>query len=321
MPTCIVLFCFLTMLVVNTARAQTPTDDIMMPSGQVCAAVMYSHATFDQYWQGTTLLSNGNMGTLTTQTISPMAAIGIFSWLNAYVGINYVSAQPSAGTLAGDYGWQDAGVWLKYEPLNRAFGPGTIHGLATLGFTGPVGNYVPEYPYSIGLGCTNTSAGGILEYEHESGIYLRGEGAYNERGITTISEDYYYTTQQYYSNQVVIPEAVNYAVTAGYRIPSGEWYAEGFYQGLHTNGGFDIRPWETPFPSNQMNFTLLGADGHYYPTYLKGIGTLGIVLEGSYVLTGRNVGQTANLAAGVTYQFGVWGNGSNTIRDSQILFK
>ncbi len=306
------LFCLtitVVMMLLNTdAHAQTPTDDIMMPSGQVCAAVMYSHASWDQYWQGTTKLTNGNVGTLTTQSVSPMAAIGIFNWLNAYVGINYISAQPSAGTLAGTYGWQDAGIWLKYEPLNRSFGPGSIHGEAVFGFTGPVGNYAPEYPYSLGLGCTNTSLGGILEYEHESGAYVRGEAAYNERGTTTISEDYYYTTQQYYSNQVAIPEAVNYTATAGYRIPSGEWYAEGFFSGQHTNGGFDIRQWQAPFPSNQMDFTLVGADAHYYPPMLKGFGTLGIIVEGSYVLTGRNVGQTTNLAAGLTYQFNVWGH-------------
>ncbi|HZV13487.1 MAG TPA: transporter [Candidatus Kapabacteria bacterium] len=301
----IAICCFVVAFAATTMYAQTPTDAFMMPPGQICLAALYSNSSWSQYWQGTQKLTNGNVGTLTTQTITPMFALGVIDNVNVLAGINYISSQPSSGTLIGTAGWQDAGVWVKYEPLNRTFGPGTIHGLATFGFSAPVGNYVPEYPYSIGLGCTNTSLTGILEYDHESGVYVRGYAGYNERGITTISEDYYFTTQQYYSNQVIIPEALNYAFTAGYRPANGQWFAEAFYNGQHTNGGFDIRPWQAPFPSNQMNYSLIGADGHYFPPVLKG---LGVLAEVSDVIDGRNVGQSFTVTGGLTYQFGIWGN-------------
>jgi hypothetical protein len=301
----IAIFIFIGAFGANALFAQTPTDAFMMPPGQICLAATYSNTSWSNYWQGTQKLTNDNVGTLTTQTITPMFALGIIDNVNVLAGINYISSQPSAGTMAGTAGWQDGALWIKYEPLSRTLGPGTIHGIATFGFSFPVGNYVPEYPYSIGLGCTNTSLSGLLEYDHESGVYLRGQAQYNERGTTTISEDSYYTTQMYYSDQVVIPEALNYEITAGYRPSNGIWYAEAFYSGQHTNGGFDIRPWQAPFPSNQMNYSLIGGDARYFFSMVKG---LGVMAEVSDVLAGRNVGESFTVSGGVTYQFGIWGN-------------
>lgn len=39
----------------SQVQAQTPTDELMMPSKKACAFVGYEFGSFDQYWEGSTL--------------------------------------------------------------------------------------------------------------------------------------------------------------------------------------------------------------------------------------------------------------------------
>lgn len=304
---CMMLLAFVSAQV-QQGKAQTPTDAIMMDKGQICFDLSYFHDSWDEYWEGTKKRENGNIGTLTRHTIAPMFNLGLTSRINFMGGVAYVITRPSAGQIEGTEGFQNLNLAVKVDALELELGPGMLQILATAGFTTPISNYVPDYAYAIGLGCTEGSLRPIIQYKLNNGFYARLQGAYNLRGNCTLPRDYYYTTQAYFSNEVDMPDAIDYSATLGYSTADEAFRAEIFYGGFNTLGGFDIRIQDMGFPSNEMDYTNLGAVIHYYPSIVKG---LGVHVSGSYVLTGRNVGQTTSIGGGVTYYFSLWNKQSH----------
>ena len=57
----------LTFLTATTFRvmAQTPSDAVMMKSGEICFGLNYGNSAWSEYWEGDSLRENGNIGTLT----------------------------------------------------------------------------------------------------------------------------------------------------------------------------------------------------------------------------------------------------------------
>ena len=100
-----------------------------------------------------------------------------------------------------------------------------------------------------------------------------------------------------------MPDAIDYSATLGYQNSDASFRAELFYGGFNTLGGFDIRIQDMGFPSNEMDYTEAGAFVQYYLPFVKG---LGVHASGSYVLTGRNVGQSMTFGGGVSYYFSLW---------------
>ena len=74
-------------------QAQMPTDAIMMAKGQLCVAATYTNDTWDEYWEGTLKRTNGNIGTLTRQTVSPMFALGLNERVNVMAALPWVSTK------------------------------------------------------------------------------------------------------------------------------------------------------------------------------------------------------------------------------------
>lgn len=281
--------------------AQTPTDAIMMGDGQICIAAIYSNETWDEYWEGTLLRENGNIGTFKRQSIMPMVALGLGDRVNVIAVVPYVFTKSSGGYIKGVSGFQDFGLWLKAKAIDLHTEPGdfTVH--ATGGFTIPVSDYLEDYaPYSIGMGCADLSLRGILQYKLHKGPFLRGQAGYHVRGNAKIERDYYYTTHGIYSDVVDMPNAMTYAVTLGSWFFNNALRVEVLYDGMNTFGGFDIRRQDAGFPSNKMNFSRFGGG---FQVYNDGFGFLGSIQQ---VLTGRNVGKSLMYSAGLTYQFGLW---------------
>src|SRR5678815_1124137 len=78
---------------VHHASAQTPTDGIMMSKGEICFGANYVNESWDEYWEGTLLRENGNIGTLTRTTILPMVALGLTDKLNLLVQAPWVQTE------------------------------------------------------------------------------------------------------------------------------------------------------------------------------------------------------------------------------------
>lgn len=288
----------------SNVMAQTPTDAIMMQKGELCIAAIYSHESWDEYWEGTLKRKNGNIGTLTRQSYMGMFSLGITDRINILGALPWVKTEASAGQVKGAKGIQDWGVWAKARAFDLKLGKGSLGFYPVLGLSGPASNYLPDYaPFSIGLGCVDASLRGILIYELDKGVYARVHGAYHLRSNCKIERDYYYTTHGVYSDEVDMPNATSYGATLGALVFKKSLKLEATYDGLKSLGGFDIRRQDAGFPSNKMIFTRFGGSAQYYFPFLKG---LSVLASASQVLTGRNVGQSTVLSGGITYQFGVW---------------
>ncbi len=68
---------------VNTVIAQkTPSDEVMMKGGGICLGASYNNNSWSQYWEGDSLRENGNIGTLTTHSVSGGLQLGIIDRIN-----------------------------------------------------------------------------------------------------------------------------------------------------------------------------------------------------------------------------------------------
>jgi hypothetical protein len=299
-------FCaaFIFLLSVHFCKGQTPTDAILMNKGQICVAVIYAHESWDEYWEGTLLRTNGNIGTLTRQTIMPMATLGLWDRINIIAAVPWMKTDASAGYIKGVSGFQDWGFWIKGKALDIDAGPGHFTTHLTAGLSGPLSDYLADYgPYSLGLGCLDFSLNGVLQYRLEKGLYLRGNAGYHLRGNSSIERDYYYTTHGVYADEVDMPDAITWAATLGSWFFNHTLKVEASYNGLNSLDGFDIRRQDAGFPSNKMIYTGIGGGVQYYVPGIKGFGFLASFNQ---TLTGRNVGKSTMYSAGLTYFFPVW---------------
>jgi hypothetical protein len=286
---------------IQRAQAQTPTDGIMMNKGEICFGAVYNHESWDEYWEGTLLRENGNIGTFTRQTVLPMFALGITDKINIIAQAPWVATDASQGQLKGVSGFSDFSVFLKAQAFHLTLGPGKLAFNPTVGFTMPMSNYLEDYaPFSLGLGCPDLTLRANLQYKLNMGLYLRGTAAYDLRGNAKIERDYYYTTHSVYSDKVDVPNAVNYTATLGAWLLKNSLNIDVTYDGQTTDGGFDIRKQDAGFPSNKMNFTRIGGFAHYYFNFIPG---LGVLAGANQILTGRNVGKAMAFYGGITYQF------------------
>lgn len=283
---------------------QTPNDAIMMEGRQACLLLDYNHGSFDQYWEGPLLRENQTIATVSRNTVMPMVAVGILDKLNFYIGAPYIkteSSEPNGGKFAGASGFQDLLVALKYQILNKETDKGTFSALATVGFSTPVTNYLPDYmPYSLGLGAPELSYRAIAQYRWNSGLYLRGAAAYLWRGYSEAEREYYYNNGSYYTTWMDVPNAITMEGIVGFWMLDNSLQLELNYLGSKSTSGDDIRAYNAAQPTNDIDMDRAGVLAHYYFSKIKG---LGVVAYHHRVINGRNAAKINTTGVGVTYFF------------------
>jgi hypothetical protein len=288
------LGCFLACTQLVTA--QTDADAIMIPKNYLCPAAMFSNNSWNNYWEGTFKRNNLNIGTLTTNTYTAALVYGLTSNINLLAAGNYVTTHASAGTLEGLKGLQDFTFTVKWRALRLNVGGGKLSLFAIASGSIPLSNYQADFePVAIGLHSKTASFRAMADY-YDNHFFATLSGQYIRRSDLTIDRTAYYTTQLYYTNQVYLPDASNFQFRTGYR--SGHLIAEAILTDNITNGGFDIRKNDMPFPGNRMNSSLAGANFKYS---VSSRGGLEISAGADRVLDGRNVGQSTVLHAGLDY--------------------
>ena len=279
------------------ARAQTLDDAVFMDRRFLCAGLMYTRDQWSKYWEGSLKRDNGNIGTLTTQSAMYMATYGLTKRLNVIATLPYLWTRASQGVLQGQSGSQDITVGLKYRafstPLTTA---GTLQGIVSIGAMIPTSKYTPDfYPMSIGSSSKRATGRAMLSFRGNNGVFVNGSMAYTRRGNVTLDRVSYYTNGELFlTNQVQMPDVTESAVTLGY-------YGHGLYAPIslvqqRTLGGGDIRRQDMPFVSNRMDFTRVDAMARYAVPRVRGVQAM---VGGSHVLTGRNVGQSTSITAGL----------------------
>src|SRR5438445_21043 len=225
-----------------SARAQTIDDGLLMPSGVLGTGSFYAHESWSQYWEGTLKRDNGNIGTLTTQSVTWVAGYGVTDRLSVMALLPYVWTRASQGTLQGMHGVQDFTLAAKYRLLSTPFTErGTLHAMVVGAAGIPASNYVPDFlPLSIGLASRRFSGRFTLNFQAYAGWFVTGSAAYTWRTKVTLDRPAYYTNGQLYlSNQVAMPNVVDYTVTAGYE--HGRLCIPISLSQQRTEGGGDIR--------------------------------------------------------------------------------
>ena len=148
---------------------------------------------------------------------------------------------------------------------------------------------------SIGLRSKTLLLRAMADYQVGK-FFVTGSGSYMFRDNVTLERDAYYTTEMHLTNEVEMPNANLISLRTGYR--SKELWAEAVISKFTTLGGFDITRNNMPFVSNRMNATTIGSRIKYEP---RSFSRLSFVVNGDYVLTGRNVGQSTSVAGSIFY--------------------
>lgn len=288
----------------TTVIGQTFSDAVMMKKKQICFALMYDQGSWDEYWEGTNLISNANIGTFTRSTYMFMVAYGIADKLNVLVSAPYVSTKSDGGQLAGVKGLQDVNVALKYEIIKKDFGKHRVSALAVAQFGTPMSNYLSDYmPYSLGLGTQELTGRIIGQYEFNKMVYVRATAAYVWRGQTEVERPYYYNNGSYYTTYMDVPTAVNYQAVVGGWALKHNLRLEASYSTLNCLDGDDIRTWNMPQPTNKMEVTQAGLFAQYYLQSIEPLKGFSLMASYNQVLDGRNMGKATGFGGGITYQF------------------
>jgi hypothetical protein len=291
--------CLLLLVLHPSLHAQTIDDGIMLARRTLCAGAVYSHDSWDHYWEGTNERVNGNIGTVTTQTFTMAANYGLTSRLNLIVNVPYVWTNASEGVLHGQAGFQDLLLAAKFKFISipvKKFGD--IRAMAVLSGTIPMTNYTPDLqPLSLGNNSKTLTGRMTLNYLGKRGVYLNGNAAYTFRANVTLDRPYYYTNGQlYFSNEVAMPNLFNYGVSVGYR--KNDISLLGDFSVQQARGGGDIRPQDMPFVSNRTNYSKAGVTIKAPIPKVKR-------LQGWFIYSntfeGRNVGQSNTFTTALMY--------------------
>jgi hypothetical protein len=292
------------LLLMGALHAQTPSDAIMMKQRESCIALMYDHGSWDHYWEGDYLRTNGNVGTVTRRMIMPMIAIGLHDKLNLIVSgahIKTESKEGNGGYMNGASGFQDFGVSLKALVVEKEIGTHRLRFLTNIGYSTPMTNYLSDYlPYSLGFGADEFSLRGIGQFKMFNGLYAQIAVAHLWRGQTEIERDYYYNNGSYYTNKMDVPNAWNLNGAIGMWLFDNSLKLEAGYASMKCTSGDDIRKYNAGQPTNKVEVGQVGFSTQYYFKDIKGFGLLAYYTK---TISGRNMGQFTNIGGGVTYQF------------------
>ena len=284
------------MMVNIKSYSQNDLDGIMMGKNLYCLGGMVAHNQWKEYWEGTNLRVNENLGNVRTTMVGPMGSLGITKNLNILFALPYVQTKATAGQLKGFRGMQDLNVWAKYRLIKRKKSNQGLSIFAIGGVSTPTQNYVKDYlPLSIGLGSTNLIIRGMIDYQFK-GLFATASSSFIHRSNIEIDRHVYYTDRMIYSNRVQMPNVIQNNYRMGFR--NKEVVLEMIVDQWITQGGFDITKNNMPFPSNPMNQTRVGFNGKYEPQKWKGLS-----LTAAFYQTreGRNVGKSTAFQAGLFY--------------------
>ena len=291
--------CALVLAGTGSLSAQTLEDAEMLRRREVHAGVMYGSSSWSEYWEGTLKRSNGNVGTVRTQSVAAHLGYGVNERLTVIAALPYVWTEASDGVLQGMSGRQDLTVLAKYRVANPLVaGRARLKVLAVAGASTPTSDYTPDFlPMSIGLQSRNAITRVAAHLQDRTGWFVDGYAERVWRSNVTLDRSAYYTQGQYFeTNEVAMPDVAMYRGAVGWQ--RGIWCIPVGVTSQRTLGGGDIRRQDMPFVSNRMNHTTAHAE---LMVFIPGASNLRLDLGAARTLNGRNVGQSTSFMTGFTY--------------------
>jgi hypothetical protein len=288
-----------TVLGTRGLSAQTREDAEMLHRREVHATVMYGSDSWSEYWEGTLRRSNGNVGTVTTRSVTVDVGYGVTDRLTVIAALPYVWTEASQGVLRGMEGRQDLTLLAKYRLANPLVaGRARLKLLAVGGLSTPTSDYTPDFlPMSIGLHSKSAMTRVAAHLQDRTGWFFDGYAERMWRSNVILDRAAYFTDGAYYeTNEVAMPDVAMYRGTIGWQ--RGAWCIPVGLSSQQTLGGGDIRRQDMPFVSNRMNYTSAHAELMYF---LPGVTNLRLDLGAARTLSGRNVGRSTSFMTGFTY--------------------
>lgn len=266
-----------------------------MPKRTMMAGVVYARDSWREYWEGTLKRTNGNVGRVTTQSVTFAAGYAITDRIAVMAAMPYVSTHASQGVLSDMSGIQDLSVSAKYKFASVATeSHGAFNAFVVGAAAIPMSDYTPDFlPLSIGTGGSRAAGRLILNYQTASSWFATASAAYTFCNNVRLNRNSYYTDGQLYlTNEVSMPNVFESSISAGYK--RGRIHIPVSLTQQRTMGGGDIRRQDMPFVSNRMNFTRVdGSVAYALP------GNLSVRFGAGHVLSGRNVGQSTTFTSGL----------------------
>jgi len=294
------LLVLLMVVCIHTTFAQNLTDGLMMQKKSLCTGLMYTHDQWTDYWEGELKRDNGNIGKVTTQSLTWVGTYGITNKINVIAMVPYVKTDASKGTLHGMQGLQDLSIGVKYNFFKKKLEKSAFNAFGVFNFSTPLSDYTPDfYPLSIGSHTTNLQYRLTAHAKMDPGIFVNTSVGYTWRSNTTLDRPSYFDGNQFFlTDEVQMPNVFDLFVSLGYH--KGALQTELQYVQMNTLGGADIRRQDMPFVSNRMCFIKTGVLVMYYVPQIK---NLAVRASAHYTVQGRNVGQSTTLMAGALYTF------------------
>jgi hypothetical protein len=293
------LLLLLLLLCANPLHAQTIDDGVMLAKHDLFAGNVYTHDSWDEYWEGSLKRSNGNIGTLTTQTNVMTANYGVTNRLNVIGAVPYVWTSASQGVLREMRGFQDITLAGKFRLFDLpAARHSVLRGIGVIAGGVPLTDYTPDFqPLSIGSASKRIAARFTLDFQTSAGWFATGSAAHTWRSTVTLDRPYYFTENQLFNTgKVDMPNVIESIASAGYR--KHGLMAQFSYSHQQMRGGGDIRRQDMPFVSNRMNFSKVGGMV-MYP--IPKLDRLVFAFSYAYTVDGRNVGQSKTITTGLMY--------------------
>lgn len=275
------------------ANAQMMNDGIFMSKGNLCGGVSYSKDSWKNYWEGTLYRENKNLGTLKTEMVTLTANYGISDRFNVMAMLPYVSVNPSAGTSQGFSGIQDLTMSVKYRLAQTK----NLSVIGSVGGSIPTNNYVAELmPFSIGNQSKTLFGRAILYYTLPADLAFTAVATYTARSNVTVDAGMYFANDKaYFVSAVPMPDVANFGGKFGHY--SFRWQLEATLDKQVTYGTDDIRRNFMPVICDKFDYTKVGFIAAYRIPQLK---DMQIMISGSKILSGRNVGESTNFSIGIT---------------------
>lgn len=282
------------------SHAQTLVDGFMRGAGNATVALSYSSESYDEFWKGTTLVREPNLGTIKTQSVSLFASVGIFDYLDVVASLPYISTTASEGYWSSQNGMQDLAVSIKYRPLKHIVEDvGTVSAVLAAGIATPTSNYIPDAPVAIGHYSTMGDLRALLNFHSQMNFFGNVQFGYIRRGDVALDRGY----------STNVPDAAEFITKIGYA--HSDFYVDMWYHNQSARGGTDIGQRSMSerglsFPSNGISFQRVGLNAFMPLTFLDK--ALGAGIGTAYTFDGRNIGQSLRLSASVVYNLKLWSN-------------
>ena len=167
---------------------------------------------------------------------------------------------------------QDAAIFTKYKLVGVRGKKSEFTLAPAVGVTFPMKNYATQTAQAIGQKATIIQPKLIMQIKHDKNWFVQAQGGYN------------YALSP-------VPSAVAASIKAGYIYK--KWYFDAWFDYQFAIGGENYGFIKPDFRELGVSYNRVG--GVIY----KGIGKWsGVFVNGSYVLSGRNIGQAFSVGAG-----------------------